>query len=69
MNAGGRRGVALDFRQWVAAEQYRKEAERARETAKQATSAKDRKFWLALAANWEKIAKEEEAPKIALWAT
>jgi hypothetical protein len=57
MNADGRRGVALDFRQ------------RARETAKQAASAKDRKFWLALAANWEKIAKEEEAPKIRPWST
>jgi hypothetical protein len=55
MNAGDRRG-ALDFRQWVAAEQYRKEAERAREAAKQAASAKDRKFWLTLAANWEKRA-------------
>jgi hypothetical protein len=69
MNADGRRGVALDFRQWVAVEQYRKEAQRARETAKQAASAKDRKFWLALAANWEKIAKEEEAPKIRPWST
>jgi hypothetical protein len=45
----------------AAAEQYRKEAERARETAKQAASAKDRAFWLALAANWEKRAKEEAA--------
>jgi hypothetical protein len=36
MNAGGQRRVALEFRQWVAAEQYRKEAERARVTAKQA---------------------------------
>lgn len=58
MNAGGQRGVALDFRQWVAAEQYRKEAERARETAKLAVSARDRAFWLALAANWEKLAKD-----------
>jgi hypothetical protein len=51
----------------AAAEQYRKEAERARETAKQAASAKDRAFWLALAANWEKRAKEEEAPKVKPW--
>jgi len=69
MNAGGQRGVSLDFRQWVAAEQYRNEAERARQTAKQAVSARDRAFWLALAANWEKLAKVEEAPKIRPWAT
>jgi hypothetical protein len=69
MNAGGRRGISLDFRQWVAAEQHRKEAERAGETAKQAVTARDRAFWLALAANWEKLAKEAEAPKIRPWAT
>jgi hypothetical protein len=64
MNAGGRRRVALEFRQWVAAEHHRSEAERARQTAKQALSARDRAFWSALAANWEKLAKEAEAPKI-----
>jgi hypothetical protein len=50
-------------------EQHRKEAERAGETAKQAVTARDRAFWLALAANWEKLAKEAEAPKIRPWAT
>ena len=68
MNARGQRKVSLDFRQWVAAEQYREEAERARETAKQVVST-DRAFWLALAANWERLAKEAEAPKIKPWAT
>jgi hypothetical protein len=64
MNAGGRRGgVSPDFRQWLAAEQYRKEAERARETAKQ-VARPDRAFWLALAANWEKLAKTAEEPRI-----
>jgi hypothetical protein len=67
MNAGSRRGISPDFRQWVAAEQHRIEAERARKTAKQAASAGDRAFWLALAANWEKLAKEAEAPKIKPW--
>jgi hypothetical protein len=70
MNAGGRRGgVSQDFRQCAAIEQYRNEAERARQTAKQAVSARDRMFWLALAANWEKLATEAEAPKIRPWAT
>jgi hypothetical protein len=50
------------------AEQFRKEADRARETAKE-VSADDRAFWFALAANWEKLAKEAEAPKIRPWAT
>jgi hypothetical protein len=69
MNAGGRRGGVLqDFRQ-AATEQYRSEAERARQTAKQAVSVRDRGFWLALAANWEKLAEVEEAPKIKPWAT
>jgi hypothetical protein len=68
MNAGDRRGISQDFRQWVAAEHYRDEAERARETAKQ-VARPDRAFWLALAANWEKLAKEAEAPKIRPWAT
>jgi hypothetical protein len=63
MNAGSRRGISPDFRQWVAAEQHRIAAERARETAKQAASVGDRAFWLALAANWEKLAKAAEAPK------
>jgi hypothetical protein len=70
MNAGGRKGISQDFRQWAATEQYRSEAERARQTAKQAVSARDRAFWLALAANWEKLAKEAEAaPKIRPCAT
>lgn len=69
MNARGQRGASLDFRQWVAAEQRRKEAASARETAKQAANASDRAFWLALAANWEKLANEAEAPKIRPWAT
>jgi hypothetical protein len=68
MNAGGH-SAALEYRRIAAAEQYRKEAERARETAKQAASSRDRAFWLALAANWEKLAKEAEAPKIRPWAT
>jgi hypothetical protein len=68
MNARGQKGVAPDFRQWVASEQYRKEAERARETAKQVAST-DRGSWLALAANWDKLAREAEAPKIRPWAT
>ena len=68
MNAGGH-SAALEYRRIAAAEQYRKEAERARETAKQAVSARDRAFWSALAANWEKLAKEAEAPKIKPWAT
>jgi hypothetical protein len=62
-NARGQRAVSQDFRQWDAIEQYRKEAERARETGEQ-VSAGDRAFWLALTANWEKLAKEAEAPKI-----
>jgi hypothetical protein len=69
MNPSGRRGISPDFRQWVAAEQHRNEAERARQTAKQAVSARDRAFWLALAANWEKLANESEAPRIRPWAT
>jgi hypothetical protein len=51
------------------ADHHRKEAERARETAKQAVGARDRAFWSALAANWEKLAKEAEAPKIRPWST
>ena len=43
------------------ADDHRKEAERARETARQAVSARDRAFWSALAANWEKFASEAEA--------
>ena len=54
MNARGQRELALEFRQRAEAEQYRNEAERARQTAKQAVSARDRAFWLALAANWKK---------------
>jgi hypothetical protein len=65
MNARGR-SAALEYRRMAAAEQYRKEAERARETAKQGKS--DRAFWLALAVNWEKLAKMAEAP-IKPWAT
>ena len=68
MNAGGQRG-ALAYRQSDAAEQCRKEAELARENAKHAADSRDRAFWLALAANWEKLAKEAEAPKIRPWAT
>ena len=68
MNAGGH-SAALEYRQMAAVELYRKEAERARETAKQAVSARDRAYWLALASNWEKLAKEAEAPKIKPWAT
>ena len=45
------------------ADHHRKEAERARETAKQVLSARDRAFWSALAANWEKLAEEAEAPR------
>ena len=37
-------------------------------SAKQAVSARDRAFSLALAANWEKLAEEAEAPKFRLWA-
>jgi hypothetical protein len=69
MNAGGQRGLALELRQSAEAEQYRNEAERARQTAKQAVSARDRAYWLALAANWEKLAKAAEAPEIKPWAT
>jgi hypothetical protein len=69
MNAAGQRGLALEFRQRADAEQFRKEADRARETAKQAMNPRDRAFWSALAANWEKLAKEAEAPKIKPWAT
>jgi hypothetical protein len=53
----------------VAAEQYRNEAEKARQTANEGVGARDRAFWLALAANWETLAKEAEAPKINPWAT
>ena len=67
MNAGGH--TALEYRQMAAVELYRNEAERARQTAKQAVSSHDRAYWLALAANWEKLAKEAEAPKIRPWAT
>ena len=69
MNAVGQRGLALELRQRADAEQFRKEADRARETAKQAVSARDRAYWLALAANWEKLATEAEAPKIRPWST
>ena len=68
MNAEDHSG-ALAHRQTSPVELYRKEAERARENAKQATSARDRAFWLALATNLEMRAKEEEAPKIRPWAT
>jgi len=68
MNAGAQRRIALKFRQMAEAKQFRKEADRARETARQAVSARDRAYWLALAANWEKLAKEAEAP-IKPWAT
>ena len=69
MNTASQRGLALEFRQMADAEQFRKEADRARKTAKQAVTARDRAFWSALAANWEKLAKEAEAPKIRPWAT
>jgi hypothetical protein len=69
MNARDQRELALEFRQWTAIEQYRDEAERARQTAMQAVSARDSAFWLALAANWEKLAREAEAPKIRPWST
>ena len=68
MNAGGH-SAALEYRQTAAAELYRKEAERARENSKQAAGDRDRAFWSALAANWEKLAKEAKAPKIRPWAT
>ena len=61
--------AALEYRQMAAVGLYRKEAERARETAKQVAGARDRAFWLALASNWEKLAKEAEAPKIRPWTT
>jgi hypothetical protein len=67
MNARGQRELALEFHQRAEAEQYRNEAEKARQTAKQAPTARDRAFWLALAANWEKLAEEAEAPKIKPW--
>jgi hypothetical protein len=60
MNPGGHT-AALDYRQMAAVELYRKEAERARETAKQVVGPRDRAYWSALAANWEKLAKEAEA--------
>jgi len=69
MNTASQRGLALEFRQMADAEQFRNEADRARKTAKQAVTARDRAFWSALAANWEKLAKEAEAPKIKPWAT
>jgi hypothetical protein len=68
MNAGSH-SAALEYRQTAAAELYRKEAERARETAKQVAGARNRAFWLALASNWEKLAKEAEAPKVKPWST
>jgi hypothetical protein len=68
MNAGSQRGLALELRQRADAEQFRKEADRARETAKK-MSRPDRAFWIALAANWEKLATEAEAPKIRPWST
>jgi hypothetical protein len=68
MNARGH-NATLEYRRIAVAEQYRKEAGRARETAKQALSARDRAYWLALAANWEKLATEAEAPKIRPWST
>jgi hypothetical protein len=69
MNARGQRELALEFRQRAEAEQYRSEAERARQTAKQGVNVRDRAYWLALAANWEKLAEEAKAPKIRPWAT
>jgi hypothetical protein len=68
MNGGAQREAALELRRWAEAERHRKEAEKARETAKQ-VRAGDRPFWLALAENWEKLAKETEAPKIRPWST
>jgi hypothetical protein len=50
-------------------EQYGKEVEKARDTAKQAMIATDRALWSALVANWEKLAKEPAALKVKPWAT
>ncbi len=58
-----------EFRRMADADHRRKEAEKARANAKLAASAGDRAFWLALAVNWENLAKEAEAPKIRPWAT
>jgi hypothetical protein len=63
------KSAALEYRQMAAVELYRKEAERARETAKQVTGGRNRAFWVALAANWEKLANAAEAPKIKPWST
>jgi hypothetical protein len=68
MNALGQ-GSALEYRHMAAAELYRLEAERARETAKQVAGGRNRAFWLALAANWERLAKAAEAPKVKPWST
>jgi hypothetical protein len=62
------RSSDLSFVPHFAADFCRNEAERARATA-QATSTANRKFWLALATNWEKLADDAEAPKIKQWAT
>jgi hypothetical protein len=69
MNAGGQRALALELRQMATLNNFAKSLiELARETAKQ-MARPDCAFWLGLAANWEKLATEAEAPKIRPWAT
>jgi len=49
------------------ADQFRQEAEKARETAAQAFT-DDRTFWLRLAEQWDELAQKAEAPKARRWA-
>jgi hypothetical protein len=50
------------------ANQFRIEAERARETAAQAFT-EDRAFWLKLAEKWDHLAQRAEAAKIRPWSS
>ena len=56
---GMNRGNQMDSN----ADHHRNEAERARETAKQAVRYRDRAFLVSSGRNWEKLATEAEAPQ------
>ena len=49
------------------ADQFRKEAQEARQMADNATSPQDKEFWLHIAEEWLKLAQEAEKPKDSRW--
>jgi hypothetical protein len=49
------------------ADQFRKEAQEARQMADNATSPQDKEFWLHIAEEWLKLAQEAEKPKGSRW--